>query len=283
MVSCFKDKYKVDYQDNTDRLILEFPAGANEINAVNLDYANTEVDITDIVVGAYSRSVVSGTSTVTVTLNPTLIADYNTAYGTAYDELPASLYTIGTYTYTISPDKPRVPLKIKVNPADLLGGNYALGFSISQASAGEISQIHQNVLFTLGVKNKYDGIYQSKGYSYLGTTNTTAPYLFSTDCAWELNVITTGLNTVELDAQPVFRQGQVIYYSNVTPAFTFDLSTNKVTGVSAAPGSVPMNFPYDASYDSRYDPATKTIYVKFGVNNNPAWYIIDTLVYCGPR
>jgi hypothetical protein len=68
------------------------------------------------------------------------------------------------------------------------------------------------------------------------------------------------------------------------PDITLDKTTNKVTSVTARSGGLGLFFPYDAAYNSRYEPATKTLYVKYGVE--PAGsgrFIIDTLIFCKPR
>ena len=74
------------------------------------------------------------------------------------------------------------------------------------------------------------------------------------------------------------------------PEYTIDPATNKVTVQNAASGAVTF-YTMAPGYDSHYDPATKTIYAKFGYNYapgpvfNPAanreW--TDTLIYVGPR
>lgn len=138
-------------------------------------------------------------------------------------------------------------------------------------------------MVVVSIKNDYDGIYSLKGYSDIPGT----PYVgnFTVPCAEELEVATSGANSVFLaPTQPVFDASGFAYISNLLPDFVFDKATNKVTAVATRPGGIDLIFPYDASYNSRYDPATKTIYVKYGVA--PAGsgrYIIDTLTFCKPR
>ena len=85
-------------------------------------------------------------------------------------------------------------------------------------------------------------------------------------------------------AQPVASGASFVYINNLLPEISFNPTTNAVTGVQTIPGGIDLIYPFDASYNSRYDPATKTIYVKYGVAPvGSGRYIIDTLTYCGPR
>jgi hypothetical protein len=290
LTGCFKDKYKIDVVDNTSRIIVEFKDGLNDINQINLDYASGLVDVGDVVLRVDPRSVQDKDVTVKVTLNPTIIADYNSANGTAYAQLPATAFSVESYTVNVPASARQASLKLKINPSLVISGTYALGLSITETNAGEISKTYRNVLYAISVKNKYDGIYRLKAYTNLGT-NTSAPYLVSTDCAYELELVTTGINSVRMGNQPLWRNNTFSDgFCNVNFDFAFNTTTDKVTGVtsyaSAGCGGAPIavNFPGAyAAYDSRYDPATKTIFVKFGLNNSSTWNIVDTLIYCGPR
>jgi hypothetical protein len=289
LTGCFKDKYKIDVADNTSRVIVEFRDALNDINQINLDYAAGLVDVGDVVLRVDPRSVQDKDVTVKVTLNPTLVADYNSANGTSYTQLPGSAFSVESYTVTIPAATRQVALKLKVNPSLVITGSYALGLSIAETNAGDISQTYKNVLYAVSVKNKYDGIYKLKAYTNLGA-NTSAPYLVSTDCAYELELVTTGINSVRMGNQPLWRNNTFYDgFCNVNFDFAFNTTTDKVTSVtsyaSAGCGGAPIavNFPGGYTYDSRYDPASKTIFVKFGLNNNGTWNIVDTLIYCGPR
>jgi hypothetical protein len=224
--------------------------------------------------------------TVNLGLDDGARTDYNTDQNTDLQTLPLSLYSLDSWTVTIPKGQRVASIKLTFKPDQFNPSlTYALPVKILSTSYGKISSNFGTVIFMVSAKNKYDGIYKAKGYGNLGG-NTTAPFLFSVECDWDLNVITAGPNSIYMDAQPLFRGGSIIAYSNVIPKFIFNTTTNKITGMANdAPGNgIAMNFPVDGgTYDSRYDPATKTIYVKFGLNNNATWRVIDTLEYCGPR
>jgi hypothetical protein len=288
--SCFKDKYAVDFEDNTDRLIVEFAQGSTgtELVNLNLDFVAGLVDTNLIEIRMNPRSKRTGDVRVKVVVNNTLVSDYNNANGTSYTAIPSSIFTVQSYEVTIPQSTGVGYLRVKLNPAAIAAGEYAAGFSIAEISNGEISKLKQNLLVAVAVKNKYDGVYSVKGYAFLGA-NTSAPYFFDAPCSYEVWAVSTGPNSISLDAQPLYRNGTTSYgFNNVIPEFVFDVNTDKVTAVRSsqfATGAViPLNFPYGTPiYDSRYDPVTKSIYVRFGVNNNPAWFVTDTLTYCGPR
>lgn len=205
------------------------------------------------------------------------------------DVLPASAFTFTTSS-VIKAGKYVDTLAFTIADASALDPNasYGVVLTITSASNGAVvAENSKNVLIKISVKNQYDGRYIGKGYGNLGG-NTTAPHLFSWNCAFDINLTTTGPNSVDMDAQPLFRGSSTGYgFSNVIPQFTFDPVTNKVTSVTPAStvsGSISFQYPVDGgTYDSRWDPATKTIYVHFGLNGSATWRITDTLTWCAPR
>ncbi|RZL17968.1 MAG: DUF1735 domain-containing protein [Pedobacter sp.] len=227
---------------------------------------------------------------ITVTLDTTGTAAALAAINANYEPLPASFFTTTPtgFTVTIPKGQSQVGFQLKTNAIQFdPSTTYGLVYKIKSISSPNynISGNYGAYTVLFGAKNKYDGVYRGKGYGFLGG-NTMAPHLFNWDCNFDINLITISGNEVVMDAQPLYRApGTTTYgFSNVIPGFRFDNATNKVIGVFPAGASVAMNFPVDGgTYDSRYDPATKTIFVSFGVNNSATWRIIDTLTYCGPR
>jgi len=284
ITSCKQDNVFGDIEPNTERVVVEF-ADASEARNVSMNYSNDVITLDIAQLRFMSRSYVKEGSTVKIIADPSIVDAYNDDNGTSYEHLSAGYFGFDSPETVLTPEERSKNVRIKIKPSDLGSDEYAIGLAISSVSSGEISTAANKIVIVLSVKNKYDGIYAVKGYAFLGT-NTSAPYFFDADCSYEVYAITTGPNTIELDAQPLLTGNppETTYgFGNVIPAFTFNPVTDAVTAVTPAGGSVSMNYPYGLPYSSRYDPATKSIYVKFGVNNNPAWYIIDTLTYCGPR
>lgn len=218
--------------------------------------------------------------------DPAALDYYNDEFDKHFEVLPASMYTISGWSATIKKGEriATIQVEFKTDQFDL-SKSYAIPLKIVSASYGTISKNYGTVIFEIIAKNKYDGRYEGKGYTFMGTANTTAPYLWSVDCDWGMTLITTGANSVYTDAKPVFR-GSIIYYGGIYPNFVFDPATDKVTAVNGAgPGNgYAYGFPaaQTPTYDSRYDEATKTLYVSYNIINT-TWYATDTLVYCGPR
>lgn len=197
----------------------------------------------------------------------------------------------GTYTVTLNPGEFAKNIDIIITDATVLdpSSKYGLAFTIMTADAdGQIAVEGKTIILEIGAKNQFDGKYSGKGYGNLGG-NTLAPYLFNFDCSFGVELTTTGANSVDMNAQPLFRTpGETTAgFSNVIPKLTFDPSTLKVIAVTPAdgiPNSISFQFPVDGgTYDSRFDPATKTIYVRYGLNNNATWRVVDTLTWCGSR
>ena len=109
---------------------------------------------------------------VKVKLNPTLIADYNTANGSDFEVLPDSLYTLdptivktgSSYTMTFNAGDFAKDFGIKLNGAKWdLAHKYALGFTIEDAGGKTINAEKKNVVALISIKNKWDGVYVAHG------------------------------------------------------------------------------------------------------------------------
>ena len=228
---------------------------------------------------------------ITVTLDTTGTAVALAAINAAYEPLPTSFYTTNPagLSVVIPKGQREVPVVLTTNAIQFdPSTTYGIVYKIKSVSSSNynISGNYGTYTVLFGAKNKYDGIYRGKGYTFMGNTNTTAPFLWSIDCAWDLNLTTTAGNKVAMDAKPVFRNGSIIFFGGIFPEIVFDNNTNKVTAISPdGPGNAyAYGFPaaQTPTYDSRYDPATKTIYVSYNIINT-TWYATDTLIYCGPR
>ncbi|RYZ92432.1 MAG: DUF1735 domain-containing protein, partial [Sphingobacteriaceae bacterium] len=268
-----------------------------------IDFVNTPqiVDLADIRRDVPNTAEMNRTMNVTVKDDTAALRIYNDSLidngEPALLIMPVSWYTLnipltggsgGVYNITMQPGELAKQISITLANATLMdpSSTYGFAFTITSADANGIISTNKTLVYELGAKNKYDGVYKGKGYTFMGATNTTAPYLWSIDCDWGLNLITTGANTVYMDAKPVFRGGSIIYFGGIFPTLVFDQATDNITAVAnTAPGNG-YNYVLPAAqtpgYHSRYDEATKTIYVSYNLINT-TWYATDTLVYCGPR
>lgn len=200
---------------------------------------------------------------------------------------PASKYTILSKTVTIPKGQSTGYMQVKLTLADFIyDTTYAVGVKILSNDGGYViaGNGKDRGIAGIAIKNRYDGRYTGKAYGFLGTTNTTAPYLLSWGCDEEVDLATSGANSVQMNVQLVIKNGGFVNYG-IYPKISFDLATNKVTNVIGT-GPVSCQFPAPGGvpgYDSRYDPATKTIYVQFGLNGSATWLVRDTLTFCSPR
>lgn len=234
--------------------------------------------------------------TVKLTKNPTLIANYNSANGTSYIELPAAAYQIEDISnITFDPGQFIKQVKITINKALMdLSLQYALGYTISAVGEGGwISSDAHDALYGIGLKNQFDGVYTLKNRFYHPASANPA-----TNLTINVEMWTSGANSVKIFS-PDFGgyyhpwrsgAGAITAFSAQEPKYTIDATTNAVTVQNSYSGAVTF-YMMGPGYTSRYDPATKTIYAKFGYNYlaGPTFdptatrEFIDTLTYLGPR
>jgi len=165
--SCLKETEVIDVDDNTSRVITEFTNGdSTTLNALALTIANglQEVDLTEIRI--LPRSNATKNVEVKIELNPGLVDAYNAANGTFYEVPPSGVYEFNTHSYTLTPQAKSTNVKLSVDPSLLIGNTYALGFTITSVTDGEISALRKDFLVELKAKNAYDGEYTSNGYFY---------------------------------------------------------------------------------------------------------------------
>ena len=279
--SCKQDQVHGDIEPNTTRIVAEF-TDASVGSSVTESFSGEAIDVYLTELRLSTRTVTNQNTSVKVNSNPSVVSNYNAANGTDYTAAGTAGFAL-TSDYQLGPQQRKVMVKASIRPAAFLDRPYAIGLSIAEVSDGEISPIAKNVIVFVSIKNEYDGIYSLKGYSEVPGTGYTGH--FSLACDEELEVVTSGNNSVYIaPSQPAYSAGGFAYITNLLPDFTLDKTTNKVAAVSSRSGSLGFIFPFDPTYNSRYNPATKTLYVKYGVE--PAGsgrYIIDTLTFCKPR
>jgi len=301
LANCVKEKafFPTETGDPSRKQIVSFAGAENAINVIARD-VNPSIDTFVVITLRRSPSTqaeLNSPLTVRLTRNPALISAYNAAPRNAnYQEVPQSAYTIldDINAITFQPGETVKEIRIRLNKSSLsLSNQYALGFSISEVGAGgQINPDLKNVLYSIGIKNQYDGKYTLKGAFY-HPTSSPGYDRFTVD----VEMHTSGPNSVKMYVpdfggyyHPGLFSGVLNAFGSQEPAYTIDPVTNKVTVQNAFPGAVTF-YTMAPGYDSRYDPATKTIYAKFGYNYsagpvfNPAtnreW--TDTLIYVGPR
>lgn len=238
---------------------------------------------------------------VKIASDPTIVSDYNTANGTSIIELDPALFSFDATDLVIKKGEKIAKASVQVPSTLTLDPNetYGLGVRLVSADAGYTIATNENkLMLVIGIKNKYDGVYELHGQFYHPTAAPGFP-LYTI----EVEMWTTGPNSVKMfspTSMVSIIHGQLeqllqrLRFSQ-EPEYTVDPVTEKVTVFNSfvpAASIYSMGIGYDnLGYDSRWDDATKTMYANFGYNLgaggafNPAasreW--IDTLIYLGPR
>ena len=297
--NCLKDKdfdegkiQSVANQYDMFKVIELGLTGTNNTNflGLSLDATNADTTINFIPVNLASSEPAPEDINVTLVKNDALVSAYNTANGTNYSVPTASMYAILNPGNVVTIPKGSYTgyLRIKFKPSSFLGGDYAFGYSIGSVDKKgyTISSNLKNGIVGIAVKNKYDGVYNLRGY------HNRDPYTFPYNT--EESLVTINGNTVAMYWNDQGGPGHPIgigpnnqlswYGSAIAPVIVFDPNTNLVTNVYNAGGSTPITmFTGAGAGVSRYDPATKRIYVYWNYSNNPLRAFFDTLTYVRPR
>jgi len=216
-------------------------------------------------------------------------------------ELPRNLYTNhpdnpfdGQYwTVTFQPGEVIKYLKINLDPSSLitLTQRVGLGFQIAEAPDAEISDSKFQLGVEISAKNDYDGVYLVTWTNYHPTANPSY-----TGSNTEIELRTTGPNKNKLFwplaaayCTPSILNGGLSYFLGQEPEYTVNAG-NVITVQNVAAGAATF-YSMATGFSSRYEPATKTIYAKWGYGygaggafdpaNTREWN--QTMVYLRPR
>jgi hypothetical protein len=235
---------------------------------------------------------------ITLTLNDALRTAYNAANGTNILALPPALFSVPlTLTIPAGQRNAQVPISFPNTSTLDPNSSYGLGISISTVDGGYLIAANlKNLFIEIGLKNKYDGVWDLKGL------HNRAPYdqfPFHT----EVEMHTTGPSSVALYwpdgpgyGQPIGTSPSGVgWYGDVmSPNFTFNPATDIVTGVTTYVGAgvtlamVTSDNVADANPNgpivNRFEAGPpKKMYLTFQYNGNDLRRFYDTLTYIGPR
>jgi hypothetical protein len=302
LVSCLKDKEIEDQKYGMINLdankIVEIPGAENHLRQFALDFKDNDTTFNYIPVRLAANDVAQEDIKVTLSVASSAdsIESYNDEHHTSVEVFPSSLYSFPNgLTVTIPKGSREAFLAIKTNPINFDPSSvYGLNFRVESVSGSGyvISQNFRNMLALIQAKNQYDGRYTLNGKFYHPTSSPNYDAF-----TVEVELHTTGPNTNKLYVPefggyygPGLFGGALNAFGSQEPAFTIDPATNKVTVQNAYAAAVTF-YTMAPDYDSHYDPATRTIYAKYGYNYaagpvfNPAanreWTY--ELVYEGPR
>jgi len=249
-----------------------------------------------------SEGELNKTMKVVVKEDQEIINAYNVQNGTNYLALPGTSYTAdpanpksgNTYTVSMAPGEFVKQLRITIPDATVLDPNerYAVGLTLVSADQGaKISEVLKFCLVEVGVKNKYDGHYEVTG-TMVDLTSAALVGKYPFECDLE----TVDANTVLMYHtgapftgyyHPILNGTAVSAYGNyaVTLEFNDNTIVDMYNGYGQGAGSR-WGF-LDATGVNTFDPATKTIKIKYTMNQPDAGTVRtrfnETFKYLGPR
>jgi hypothetical protein len=276
LVSCVKkDDYYKKAGDETNRKQTVQITGASDIIVYARD-VNPTIDTFEVIdLRRYPNSNAELNTPLTVKLTPSASAvnDYNTANGTSYVLLPSSDYTIlgDLNNITFAPGEAIKEIKIRLDKTNMdLSQQYALAFTVSDVGANAvINKSLSTAVYSIGVKNKYDGHYQVTG-SMVDLTSGALTGAYP----WDVYLVTSGPNTVYIydnywggDVHGILSSGSPSYYGSFGVQINFDPSgngvINSVTNTWGQPASNTRAAQLDPSGINKWDPATKKMDIKY--------------------
>lgn len=227
-------------------------------------------------------------------LDQNYLDEYNDTAETHMVLPPANIYSFdnSNLTVTIPKGSRQGSLKMKVVPADLASGEYGFGFKIKSVSNSgyKTSGNFFNTVVAVGVRNKWDGVYELTG-SLVDLVNPALSSVPGDPYPYEVELRTTGPTSVGMYV-PGLTFAHLIagnsYYGNYGPVLTFDEATNKVISVTnyfGQPSSNNRSGQIDPTGINAYDPATKVIDVKYFLiqAGSVRTTFDDKLTYIEPR
>ncbi|RYY49687.1 MAG: DUF1735 domain-containing protein [Chitinophagaceae bacterium] len=270
-----------------------------------IDFVNSSqtIDIADIRRDVSNNAELNRVMNVTVKDDTAALRIYNDSVvsngGNAILQMPSAWYTFnlaptggrgGIYNVTFQPGEFAKQIAITIPNATLLdpSSTYGFAFTILTADADGIVSVYRTLIFEIGAKNKYDGIYRMNSYH-----NRPGYQLLVED--EEMHLVTTAGNEVAMywplagsNGHPIMTATGISWYgAAIAPRVVFDPATDLVTNVYNTGGATPMDLIAPGAVPgagvSRYDEATKTLYLYFRYNNNNDRGFLDTLVFDKPR
>ena len=220
---------------------------------------------------------------ITLALDPTTIADYNTANGTAFTALATNIYSVDNYKVTIPKGQYYGVMTITLNPTLLtLGVAAAIAFKVVDGGGLPISANFGSTMYGVSSKSQYDGIYELRGYSLrLSDAQLTGPLGPTERSLVTINATTVRMfeNRTWVSSAP---NGLAAPIGN--PIYRVNAGNTVTVGSDAGlPGSG-TDLQNNPGFTSRYEPSTRTFYVWGTWGGGPGVREMnDTLRWLRPR
>jgi hypothetical protein len=195
---------------------------------VNVDYAGAEMAPQDI--------------TVTIDIDTSLLGIYNTEHSAdaaAYTPPPSSLFKASfPITITIAKGQQfgQAVIPVQLSADYDFNAAYALPLKITSTSVGIISGNFGSALYSLNVRNIYDGRFSVEG-TFVDLTNPA----FTSDYPKTVDLVTTGATSNGyfdpnlnggIFGYAFLNDGAGTYYGSFAPVFNFDAAGNVISVVN---------------------------------------------------
>jgi hypothetical protein len=293
------------------------------VRNVGLDFSDNPVsiDVSNLTVSYLLGTTPTKDVHFTIALDPTIVADYNTANGTSLVDVDPATFNIASTDVFVPAGQKNAFINVTFPRTSVLDPNttYGLAFRIVSAEAGyQVAANMNKMLLIINVKNKYDGIYlaSASNCTFSDASNAT----FSGRYPLTYYLITSGPASVnfclkingEIFPGYLFNAGgSGSYFGRFGVQCFFDPATDNVsevrnyygdpanpatTGGSTAGTGAPLysssngrRATLDPSGVNKYDAATKTIKIKYFmlqpsvVAGGPRCYFDETLVWQSAR
>lgn len=167
---CLKDEPITDYTDTSIKPVVLIPNGnfpaVQSVNPIALDFKSTAQTV-DLYARVSWSKPLDKDITVTFAKDPSIIAAYNTKFGTKYEELPAAAYKLPSLSVVIpaGQQEVKVPIELFADKIDLAKSNM-IAFRLTDASGQTVASNFRQIVFPVLVKNIYEGNYNVTGYFY---------------------------------------------------------------------------------------------------------------------
>ena len=289
LTSCLKDsRLNIDTENGNTTNVVEFANTGNNVSGTASKYPRFNTDLGSIASGGSVKFNVNvsysgaGTApediTVNLVVDPALLTTYNAQNGSAYVVPPSAIYSVpSSVVIKQGTHQTQVQATITNNSSFDFSKSYALPLKIASASKGVISGNFGSAVYSFGLRNIYDGVYQLRGRAF---RNDPTSALQGPVGPVERSLSTAGATTLQWEGTvPWANGGGSNLPGGYEPTITLDETTKKVS--LSSPGAV---ITADPTYDNRYDPATKTFYIQFYWGAGPGSRLhTDTLKYLRSR
>lgn len=278
---------------------IKIPDGASSPVSVFVDAVpGTYTQHVDLIRDMNSASAANQPLDVTLEIDQSLLDAYNADNPDAtYELLPTSLYQADPLTVHFDPGVANVSFDFSFDPSKL-DKKYALPLKI--VNAGNNVKVRTglgSVLYTINAKNKYDGRYTVTG-TMVDAANAALTGLYP--MTWDLvsngskQVVVNDVEILGFPGHPILSSGNTSYYGSFGLIVDFD-DNNNIVAVHNYYGTPPnyvaangRSAELDPSGENKYDPATKTIKIKYWMNQpsviTPHRTSFDeTWTFTGPR